>query len=736
MWLEDRITPQAAMTPSQATRAYGFDLVQKVNGTPLDGANQTIAIVDAYYDSHAATDLQTFDAMYGLPTFNTGGPTFSQVGDTGGSPSGYATNSGWAGETALDIEWAHAIAPKANILLVESPDSGGSLYTAVSYAASHASVVSMSWGGGEGGTSESTFTSHTGVSFFASSGDTGSQVIYPSSSPNVVSVGGTSLTITTASSGPNYSSETAWSSGGGGPSTVFNRPSWQPSSVGSTRSTPDISYDSDPNTGFSFYNNGSWGQVGGTSDAAPQWAALVAIANEGRVLEGLTTIDGPTQLLPFLYSTTMQTTGAFHDITTGSNGHAATTGYDQATGLGTPKAQIVIGNLLAYGTTAPTITTQPGNQSVTAGATATFTAGASGTPAPTVQWQVLFSGGSTWVNINGATSTTYSFATAGSDNGDQFRAVFTNVAGNKTTNAASLTVSAAAPSITGQPSARSVTLGQTASFTASASGSPTPTVQWQVSTDGTTWNNISGATSTTYSFTPAAIDNGAQFRAVFTNTSGSATTNAASLTVSAPVTISSIQVGDGTAQRSEVRSIAVTFSAGVTFAGGVPSAMNAFELTHVQDSTDVSMVSSVSTDGQGRTVVTLYFYGSEADALSASNGALASLADGRYTLKIFGGSITDANGAQVDAAGNGTMGSTYTSPTDSFGGNGLGLYRIFGDMNGDGVVDSTDLGQFRSTFNANNLNPAYIAALDANNDGVVDSTDLGQFRVRFNANAF
>src|SRR4051794_35654183 len=82
--LEDRITPQAAMTPSQAIRAYGFDLVQKVNGTTLDGAGQTIAIVDAFYDSHALSDLTTFDAMYGLPTFNTGGPTFTQVGQTGG----------------------------------------------------------------------------------------------------------------------------------------------------------------------------------------------------------------------------------------------------------------------------------------------------------------------------------------------------------------------------------------------------------------------------------------------------------------------------------------------------------------------------------------------------------------------------------------------------------------------------------------------------------------------------
>jgi hypothetical protein len=825
--LEDRITPQAAMTPNQAIRAYGYDQVAKVNGTTLDGANQTIAIVDAYYDSHALSDLTTFDSMYGLPAFNvSGGPTFTQVGQTGGSPTGYATNSGWAGETALDIEWAHAIAPKANILLVESQDSGGSLYTAVAYAASHASQVSMSWGGGEGGTSESTFTSHTGVSFFASSGDTGSEVIYPSSSPNVVSVGGTSLTITGAASGPNYSSESAWSSGGGGPSTVFNRPSYQPSSVGSKRSTPDISYDSDPNTGFSFYNNGSWGQVGGTSDAAPQWAALLALANEGRVLEGLTAIDGPTQLLPLLYSSTMQTTGAYHDITTGSNGHAATTGYDQATGLGTPKAQIVIANIVAYGLPAqPTITTQPTNQSVTVGQTASFTAGASGNPTPTVQWQVSTNGGSTWSNISGATSTTYSFTTALSDNGHLFHAVFTNSNGNATTNSASLTTTTAAPTITTQPTPQSVTVGQNASFTAAASGAPTPTVQWQISTNsGGTWSNISGATSTTYSFTPAMSDSGELFRAVFTNSAGTANTNSASLTVAgiaptmstqpaprvvtlgqtasftatangnpnptvqwqvkpsggtfndipgatsttytftpslsdsgdllravftnsagsvtstsaflnvtSPVTIASIQVNDGSLQRSEVRSITVTFTGSVTFAGAAESA---FQLTHVQNSTNVLLGSSVTTDGQGRTQVTLTFSGSETDALSAQNGALASLGDGRYTLSVFGSSINDSHGAAVDANNNGTLGSTYTSPADTFGGAGLGLYRLYGDITGDGVVDPTDLNSFRNTFNVNNTQANYIAALDANNDGVVDPTDLNQFRTRFNTNVF
>src|SRR5947209_13045782 len=306
--LEDRTTP--ALNPAQTLHAYGFDLVAKVNGTTLDGANQTIAIVDAFYDPTAASDLATFDAQYGLPA----PPNFWQVGQTGGSPTGYAQDSGWAGETALDIEWAHAIAPKANILLVESQDNGGSLYTAVDFArgatadAQHrnaaVSVVSMSWGGGEQNLDSHFITpsGHTGVSFFASSGDTASEVLYPSSSKNVVSVGGTNLQ--TSGTNGTYSSESAWSSGGGGPSTLFTKPSYQTAYSGTMRGTPDVAYDSDPNTGFSVYSttDGGWVQFGGTSDAAPQWAALVALDNEGRVLSGLTPLDGPGQLLPELYT--------------------------------------------------------------------------------------------------------------------------------------------------------------------------------------------------------------------------------------------------------------------------------------------------------------------------------------------------------------------------------------------------------------------------------------------------
>jgi hypothetical protein len=184
--------------------------------------------------------------------------------------------------------------------------------------------------------------------------------------------------------------------------------------------------------------------------------------------------------------------------------------------------------------TAPVITQNPSNLTVTAGQQATFTAAATGTPTPTVIWQLSFDGGTVYHDIAWATSTTLTFTTDSSHNGYLFRAKFTNSAGTATTTVATLTVTSgpSAPVVTQNPSNLTVTAGQQAIFTAAASGTPTPTVIWQVSTNGgATYNNIGWATSTTLSFTTVSSHNGYRFRAVFTNSNGSATTTAATLTV-------------------------------------------------------------------------------------------------------------------------------------------------------------------------------------------------------------
>jgi hypothetical protein len=343
------------MTPTAIRHAYGFDKIS-FNGVAGDGTGTTIAIVDAYDDPKIASDLHNFDVAFGLPD-----PTFTKANETGGSTMP-AADAGWSGEIALDVEWAHAIAPKAKILLVEANSaSDADLFQAAHYAASVTGVVavSMSFGGGEysGQTSfDSSFTTpagHAGVAFFASSGDAGAPASYPATSPNVVAVGGTTLRLDGSG---NWSSETGWSGSGGGISTVEGEPTYQKGIVTQTttrRANPDVSYDADPNSGFAVYdtmNNPTstpWYQVGGTSDASPQWAALVAIADQGRAAAGLGSLDGGTQLLPKLYS--LASTD-FHDVTSGTSigspRYSAGTGYDLVTGRGSPYADRVVADLV------------------------------------------------------------------------------------------------------------------------------------------------------------------------------------------------------------------------------------------------------------------------------------------------------------------------------------------------------------------------------------------------------
>jgi subtilase family serine protease len=372
-------------TPAQIKKAYGIDEVSFSNGTVTgDGSGETIAIVDAYNDPTLSNDLGVFDTEFGIASANL------KVENEHGGSTLPSTDGGWAGEISLDVEWAHAIAPGAKIVLVEASSASlADLLTAVDTARNTAgvSVVSMSWGGSEFfsyNASESSdeladdyhFTTpsgHEGITFVASAGDSGSfsGVQWPAASPNVLSVGGTSL-YTSDSSGT-YSSESSWSGTSGGYSQYEATPSYQASvNTSGARSVPDVSYDGDPNTGFAVYDSTpdtsdgttyvGWQEVGGTSAGAPQWAAIIAIANQGRAIAGKSTLDGASQTLVVLYSVynTSSYDADFNDVVDSGGGYQfpwggfgnvgqATVGYDTATGLGSPKAAQIVDTLVGSG---------------------------------------------------------------------------------------------------------------------------------------------------------------------------------------------------------------------------------------------------------------------------------------------------------------------------------------------------------------------------------------------------
>src|SRR6266487_2096695 len=207
-----RVRPGASTSPTGLSPAT----IKSVYNFPTSltaGAGKTIAIVDAFDDPTAESDLGVFDTQYGLPACTTANGCFSKVDQRGGT-SYPRTDSGWALEISLDIQWAHAIAPGAHILLVEADsNSFANLLAAEDYAKANAQYVSNSWGASEfsGETSYDGHFAQSGVSFFVSSGDNGTPAEYPSASPNVISVGGTTLHFDGSG---NFTDETGWSGGG------------------------------------------------------------------------------------------------------------------------------------------------------------------------------------------------------------------------------------------------------------------------------------------------------------------------------------------------------------------------------------------------------------------------------------------------------------------------------------------------------------------------------------------
>ena len=308
------------LTPAQIKKAYGFP------GSLTAGAGTTIAIVDAMDAPTIEADLNTFSDGYGLPRCTSASGCFTKVNQRGSSAPLPATDSGWAMEISLDVQWAHAIAPAAKILLVEADSASPlDLLHGVAYAKTRASYVSLSWGTAEtfDEANYDSYVTQPGVSFFVASGDNGAGAEWPSSSPNVVSVGGTSLAFNPDGT---VASETGWSGSGGGCSRYENATAAQravTSICGTRRATPDVSLFADASIGVSVYDStgfggsSGWIRVGGTSAATPMVTARAAA-------------DGLVVNPAYVYGAALH----YRDITSGYSGLSAGPGYDLVTGRG------------------------------------------------------------------------------------------------------------------------------------------------------------------------------------------------------------------------------------------------------------------------------------------------------------------------------------------------------------------------------------------------------------------
>ncbi len=354
--------------PFQMRHAYGTDNLLNAG---YDGSGRTIVIIDAYGSPTLASDLATFTALWGLPTAN-----LTVYTPFGIDPTDTNNAEGWSGETTLDVEWAHAIAPGAKIALVIAKSNfDNDILDATQYAVDNnlGDVVSQSFGEAEQcmdpsdlSRQESLFRQAVakGMTLFASSGDDGAAqptcdgsdlmkaASTPASDPNVTGVGGTDL-LASGIDGT-YSSESTWNDefggGGGGVSVLYSKPGWQRLAAlnGNMREVPDVSYDASVYHGvltvWTLEGTQSVFRFGGTSAGSPQWAAILAITDQiaGHRLGNIN---------PILYYRGWGRNpfgSIFHDIADGSNnsttdfegnpidGYTAVRGYDMATGLGSP----------------------------------------------------------------------------------------------------------------------------------------------------------------------------------------------------------------------------------------------------------------------------------------------------------------------------------------------------------------------------------------------------------------
>jgi subtilase family serine protease len=327
--MNGKASPNLATAPS----GYGPADLRSAYGITGSGTTTTIAIVDAYGYTNAEADLAKYRAQYGLPACTTANGCFKKLNQNGLQGSYPAMNTGWAQESALDLDVASAMCPNCRLILVEASNSNlSSLAAAVRTAAKQpgVTVISNSYGGGESGSTyyEGSYN-QPGKAITVSTGDSGYGVSFPASSPHVIAVGGTRLVRASNTRGW---SETAWTDGGSGCSSIYAKPSFQTDPLCTKRIVGDVAAVADPNTGVAVYGplsstSSGWMIFGGTSVAAPLIGGIYG--NTGHKPTGAATIYANKTKL--------------NDVVSGSNGSCggtyfctAKSGYDGPTGNGTP----------------------------------------------------------------------------------------------------------------------------------------------------------------------------------------------------------------------------------------------------------------------------------------------------------------------------------------------------------------------------------------------------------------
>jgi hypothetical protein len=528
-------TPPEAGSPAYLQQSYDLSYLSQTGGS-----TQTVALVDAYDDPDAQSDLATYRATYGLRACTSANGCFRQVNEYGATSPLPSGDSGWEMEISLDLDAVSALCPNCHILLVEAGSTSLSDMdqAEITAAALGATEISNSWSGDSATPISGTYT-FAGVAVVAATGDSGYDGpgwdAYPAALPGVTAAGGTTLTLSTsdAPSARGFS-ESAWAGGGSGCDLREAKPSYQTDTGCTGRSYSDVSADADPSTGLTVYDagNGGWLLVGGTSLASPLIAAYDAV----------TGVNGSTPRWAYADSALL------NDPQTGSNGACAASiayictagvGYDGPTGAGSISGDVVTGGPGIGGPSLGAGADNTYTQSVTS-TSATLTGGVyPNSLATTYSWQYGTStayGQQTGATSIGAGSAPVALSTdlTGLQAGTiyHYRLVAENSDGTSYGYDYTLATSTSPPVNTSAPAiAGTARWGQTLSASSGAwSPTGTYTYSWMRSTDGSSsWAAIPGASGPAYTLTTA--DDGARIQVAVTasNAYGNATATSATV---------------------------------------------------------------------------------------------------------------------------------------------------------------------------------------------------------------